>query len=265
MHSRGKSSANLSTGSATRLKMDVRQIVDEGLSQINRYLVQKTASTAVARAGLKRRATSPPSLQEASVPEMPDAMRIIAGSVGITSPDLHGSQHVRHVYLAPEGQHTAQAQVQAQVQFPDDLQRPYPVPPAVSVDSYPYNSYAPETSHYNMPESTMNNLNHRAHNSDAYVYQPNSGDAYQPFGGASAWRQYTESMDVKDNYVDSASALVALSGRDLAQPAAGQSGLPIPEMANLPNLLPDVHMDPMPQQQPWPSGASNPGHQRGNQ
>ena len=250
--------------------MDVRQIVDEGLSQINRYLVQKTASAAVARAGLKRRATSPPSLQQASVPEMHDAMRIVAGSVGITSPDLRASQHVRHVYHAPEDQHhTAQAQAQAQVQFPDALQRPYPAPLAVSVNSYPYNSYAPETSHYNMPESTMNNLNHRAHNPDTYVYPPSSDDAYQPqpgpFGGASAWRQYTESMDVKDSYIDSASALMALGGRDLAQAEAGQSGLPIPEMANLPNLLPDVHMDPMPQQQPWPSGASNPGHQRGNQ
>lgn len=182
------------------------------------------------------------------------------------SPDVRGSQQVRNVYHASDGRHMEQGH--AHVQFPDALQAPYTATAAVSENTYPYNIYTSEPSHYNMPESTMNNPTHRTPIADAYVYQPNSGDTYQPqggpFSGAGPWRQFADPMEVKDNYIDSASALMALGGREFPPPEAGLSGLPIPDMANLPNLLPDVHMNPTPQPQPWPSGLLNLGHKRVN-
>ncbi|KZF24441.1 hypothetical protein L228DRAFT_245371 [Xylona heveae TC161] len=230
-------------GSGKRLQEAVRVVVDGTLAMLSRNLATKTASAAsaaVASADLNRPSSHSPTQGQATPPS--GAPFDAQGSYSPGFPD-HG-----------DGANTAAnagARGSAYIS-PDDpsmtqTQTPYPAA-ATAQYSYPEPSYPAQPGPFdaspypNAPDGGLNNMSSvqpsaSQGSANAFMF-PNAGGnpAYPPggnFGGSQSWRQWTGTMANNlepQEYLNSASALMQLGGRDVGQAEGGPNPAPVADM-----------------------------------
>lgn len=191
------------------MKEAIRPIIEGGLGQIDRFMVERTASAAVARAGLQD-----------PTPIAHNRKEIIHAEVQDLSAALQST--AAEAELKNSGYPTAQDQ--SMMRAHSTYQPAMSVYTDAGVDStaHFYPSYDPSNNAYQSMDARMTNQSQVPPNAEAYMF--NHQNAYPPqhvSSGVMAWRQWTETLkdhiEPTDYMNHPANALMALTGREMGQ------------------------------------------------
>ncbi|KAI9830514.1 MAG: hypothetical protein M1819_005472 [Sarea resinae] len=226
-------------GSGKRLQDAVRIVIDGTVGMLSRNLATKTASAAVASANLDR---SPSHSPNQGPPQSINTGYVNQGnfSAPFQSPNNHSDSSMNNASRSGSFLPADDASInQAQTPYPATTQYSYPEPSTSALSSYPANPNPFESSPYpNAVENPVNAASTPQASANAFIFQ-NGGNSSGNYssnpaaGGSQSWRQWTGTMAGNlepQEYLNSASALMQLGGRDLNQSEASQGGAPVADM-----------------------------------
>lgn len=196
-----------------------------GLRKIERYLAEKTASAAVARAALRPdeipippKSIAPPvgtavSFEDTSTTDPPSTI----------SKDVAFDARQDAPALTPTTQPHEPIDSSPLTSYTQTIHPPYPDSAMAQMPTYPYNAFS-DGATFQVPEGKLRGAPLGAGaqaGADEYVFQQHAG----PYGERAAWRLWTETIrDDMDplEYMNSVNALMSLGGgRDAVQGEQG--------------------------------------------
>lgn len=246
MNAISDSDTDVGLGSRQRLKEAIRPIIDGGLAQIDRFMVEKTASAAVARAGLQASTSGSHNRKDHSHTEAQD----LSASLQINNmgPSLKNTGYATDgAMMRP---HSAYQPAMSTV-YADD---------GVDPTAQFYSAFDPATNAYQTVDARLTAHNQAHDHPEVYMFsQQHSFPPQHISSGVMAWRQWTDTLkdhiEPSDYINHSANALMALTGRDMAQAEDGQSATLLRDMTTAVNMNQSFLIPGAVNSQQWPMNA----------